>query len=527
MRRMSVTKRVSIVGLVAGLCCVGQVPADGRRAIVSGVVMSAQTGEPLKSAAVSLKRLTPPGRFTVSSKSDVDGKFSFRALPPGIYAAAARKAGFDQGSAPPNVEVPADEDVSGVEVVLWKSAAISGRLYDAEGYPMAGAEVRACQFEFTTGVRRLVSARYTFSDDRGQYRLHGLRKGAYIVGSKIHPVQSDPRTLRAAPINTFFPATMNASEASALELHWGAELESIDLRFEPVDTYSISGTALNRAGAPCGGCLLAVGRRQGARLESILGRTELPADGRFDLAGLIPSRYVVLVEYSGAAVDDLGLVEIEVSDRDVRNLALRVQPTSSVTGSLELEDSPEHPEIGRPRLWLQPIEMDALLSSRSSLLREDGSFDLSGVAPGPYQIKLKPVPPGAYLKRLIVSGRAVSRLRLQAPEGAASLQVRVVLGYDGGVVSGAIEGAKSGQFWVALTPQGERTPSEGLRLEKTDSEGGFRLDAVAPGRYVALAAARRAQLVDPAYRSRFQRYSRRVKVAPRSQSSIELTLPGH
>ena len=70
-----------------------------------------------------------------------------------------------------------------VTVTLIKGGVIAGTITDSDGRPVVNATVRAFRVRDVEGkpVSNAVQTRERFTDDRGYYRLYGLRPGAYVV----------------------------------------------------------------------------------------------------------------------------------------------------------------------------------------------------------------------------------------------------------------------------------------------------------------------------------------------------------
>jgi protocatechuate 3,4-dioxygenase beta subunit len=91
---------------------------------------------------------------------------------------------------------------------------IAGHVLDAYGAPIVNATVEALRAVYfpTTTNRRLMMAGSARTDDRGQFRLHGLPSGAYYVTALrqtgIPALPIDPRVTGSAGAlaRTFFPA---------------------------------------------------------------------------------------------------------------------------------------------------------------------------------------------------------------------------------------------------------------------------------------------------------------------------------
>src|SRR5260221_8715797 len=128
-------------------------PASSSRTI-SGRVIADDTGDPLHNARVSL---SPAAQGTPFVLADADGRFTI-AAPAGRYSVVASKTGYARREV---AAVPSDR----VEIRLMRSAAVSGRVVDETGDPVAGARVVAGTFGAPND--RLAVAAQTDTDERG------------------------------------------------------------------------------------------------------------------------------------------------------------------------------------------------------------------------------------------------------------------------------------------------------------------------------------------------------------------------
>src|SRR5207247_974260 len=82
-------------------------------------------------------------RRAVVTKSGKDGSFTLAGLEPGSYELRADlDAQRVVASTPPRVVIVGRETHAGIDVELDSSAAIAGRVVDADGAPVAGVTVR-------------------------------------------------------------------------------------------------------------------------------------------------------------------------------------------------------------------------------------------------------------------------------------------------------------------------------------------------------------------------------------------------
>ncbi|HKW26083.1 MAG TPA: carboxypeptidase-like regulatory domain-containing protein, partial [Terriglobales bacterium] len=168
---------------------------------VAGRVVTAAEGTPLKSVHVMLTAENPGRRDprTYGSYSDTGGVFLLKNVAPGRYRLFAERTGFvsqqyhssdTQGGA--LLGLQPRQQVNDILFRLVLAAVVTGRVADEDEEPMAGIRVMALrrptedeqEEEESFGSRKqeqLLPAGTAFTDDRGQYRIFGMKPGEYYL----------------------------------------------------------------------------------------------------------------------------------------------------------------------------------------------------------------------------------------------------------------------------------------------------------------------------------------------------------
>lgn len=237
---------------------------------VTGTVVNAKTGEPLRKVLLTLR---PSGRGggQASGSSDNSGGFRITGVQPGAYTLTGDRTGFVRGAygedrpggeARP-INVTSNQTTSAIQLKLTPHSVILGRVYDQDGDPIENAQVQVMRYTYPRGGRQLSMVASGSTNDLGEYRVAGLAPGRYYVsatgrgglvallngragrgalkglfgGPDAAPAEQNPEEY----VTTYYPRTLESSAATPLDMVAGSEMRGIDIGLLKRRTYKVSG----------------------------------------------------------------------------------------------------------------------------------------------------------------------------------------------------------------------------------------------------------------------------------------------
>lgn len=164
-------------------------PVTGTGAI-SGVVTDGVTGRPIAGAVIYVGMAGRAGGGNSRQLTDPKGRFVFTDLPAhDQYFLNASGFGYVNGGygqtplrpSQTRIRLAQGEWFKDAHIQLWPPAAVSGRVFDERGEPVVGVPVRVLAQILVGGRPQIAAGLSTITDDRGAYRIAGLRAGRYFV----------------------------------------------------------------------------------------------------------------------------------------------------------------------------------------------------------------------------------------------------------------------------------------------------------------------------------------------------------
>lgn len=147
-------------------------------ASLSGVVANSVTGAPVLRAHVSIRNNGAGFGQAYGAMTNGEGKFTMTKLPPGQYTVSVERAGFvmpsNAAASVTDVTLSPGDKREDCKLTLVPTGVISGRVLDGAGEPMPGINVTAIG----------IGSESDATDDKGQFRIGGLRPGKYRIRAR-------------------------------------------------------------------------------------------------------------------------------------------------------------------------------------------------------------------------------------------------------------------------------------------------------------------------------------------------------
>ncbi len=501
------------VVLLFAAAAAGQVAQNPITAI-EGTVTDAKTSQSIRGAQVIFTQISG-GSLRQEATSNGEGHFSITGLQSGNYRVFIQARGYipkvygstNQPSSGPAISVKAGQRVTDLSFALQQMGIIHGRVLNAEGDPMVRCAVQALQVNGRRNQPRGMSAGQT--DDRGEYRIFDLVPGDYYViancqsnGGLSMPVGvgGDAANEELTYVPMYYPGVPDLKQASIVTVRSADELP-IDISVSRQKTYHVRGSVSGAADAPNGppAMALLVPRDlaivQGPHMAAVL-------NGKFDVAGVIPGSYVLVVASEQPnSLKKMAREDVEVTAGNVDGLTVVLGTMSSIKGTLRVEGGmPPNTNLSLLMVSLQSSDSGALAgpsltaSSAEAKANPDGSFEMPEVAPGNYIVGLTANGTAFrdwYTKSARFGGRDVSDAGLRIGSGTSGT-LEIVVSARGASVEGTVVDSNSqpvaGIGVMAIPDESRRKRWDLYDGGRTDDRGRFELRGLAAGEYSIVAA---------------------------------------
>ncbi|MCI0489973.1 MAG: carboxypeptidase-like regulatory domain-containing protein [Blastocatellia bacterium] len=447
-----------------------------------------------------------------------EGKFVLNGLAPGTYSIFARTPGYilAEYQAEPKRYRPGDN----VDLTMTKGGVITGTVTRSTGEPVVAVRVSAILVRDIEGrpVSRPVSSGLQYTDDRGVYRLYGLRPGLYlVVAGSSSGFYSGLSAEYEDDTRTYFPSATRDT-AAEVTVASGQEATGIDIQYRGEQGRSVSGVVSGK---------IPPDRRSGfvslvlthAASGFIEGTANLPVmgnDNSFAFHGVPDGEYEVIARSSFSTGEGAASPPFRVTVRgaDVTGLELKLAPLGRVAGRVVLETQQAAASKTACKDERKSLLEESIITARSDENKErkdrpqsassssiisapdsKGQFLLRNLYAARYHMVTELPNRSWYIRAItrpgaggrltdvarngfaLKSGEQVKDMTITVAEGAASFSGRVVPSTEGERLPDRLH--------VHLVPVETERADDTLRFAETAvrRDGAFAFDNIAPGRY--------------------------------------------
>jgi protocatechuate 3,4-dioxygenase beta subunit len=485
------------------ICCAfadrAQTKPGKDRATVSGKVTI--KGKPALGIVVGI-RLAQPDQSSATFKAttDQEGNYHINNLPTGVYQVAPVARSFVLADAnnqqAQTVIITGTDDIEGVDFNLIRGGVITGKVTDANGDPVMEERVTFSSVADQPDPRRTQISGSSQTDDRGIYRMFGIRPGRYKVFVGQDGIGSGymPRGRPPLP-QSFYRDPADSDKPGIIEIEEGTEASKIDITVGPAGpSFSASGRVVDQeTGKPVPN--IAIGLTRIVTMEGNntrgYGVAQISADaqGEFHFQNLLAGKYeATLNDYQS----DLRVerTTFDIVDQDVSGLIVKASKGASVTGVVVVEGKREATvDALLFRAWLSVTtrnENPNITSSRGVSLLPDGSFHVGGLQPGLVTFSVETRGSQRYTITRIERDGVVLPSGIQIQSAEQVNGIRLFVTSFNGSIRGVVKTENGtlppgARFVVQISKPGE--PSMPMHGSEVDVRGHFLIEGLATGSY--------------------------------------------
>ncbi len=299
----------------------------------------------------------------------------------------------------------AGQQVKHVVFRMILAAVITGKVSDEDGEPMAGIQIVAlhrptedelAERRWRPNHQELSPVAGAQTDDRGQYRLYGLKPGEYYIRAvdEFEPsaidIQSEDQWQLKEALGTefalvYYPGVTQMNQAQAVPVTAGEEAQ-IDFAMARTKTGQISGRVVGVDGKPSSDAYVLL--QETPATQYGMPHTATPNDkGEFTMRGIPPGSYVLIAQQRSSGSDESGYSarqKIEVGADKNESVTLALGRGIRVSGRVSAVGGSLHPE----RLFVDLISEEDEFPGGWAHVKKDGSFEMPDVPDGSFTLSV-------------------------------------------------------------------------------------------------------------------------------------------
>jgi hypothetical protein len=287
--------------------------------------------------------------------------------------------------------------VEDLSVPLFRGGVIAGRVVDAHGDPLDGAQVSALRTP--RGGRPTMAGTFQ-TNDLGEFRIPRLPAGRYLL--RVRPqmqsafqdpnASANPDPPLPQPVPTYFPNVAAIAQAQPIVLNRGETVTGIDMMLAEGTPTVVNGLVLNPEGLPigAGNVMVRAGGTEAVGGFDMTSNASITPTGTFRLM-LPPGDYVLearaMVRQNPNQVfrqeDQLfGSMRLSVGGTPLDTVSIMVGKGATASGRVVFEGTtpPPPPPGGQVRVPLMNPDGPGCQGSAQATIGPDWTFKVEGLS---------------------------------------------------------------------------------------------------------------------------------------------------
>jgi len=509
-----------------------QTPVTGAGAI-EGTVCETQTCMPISGARVVVSAI---GSSAVrrTAVTDIGGRFRFLQLPPGRYGLRLEADDYIPADILPVITVT-DGTLQTVKIEMHAQGTISGRAYDVNGEPLAGARVDAMAFRRQGHYQMLMPVASADTDDRGEYRIPSLEPDEYYI--RVSPPAY--QVIKNSYPATWYPNVTDPAGATHIDVTRGREVSGIDTRL-PSHGVKVRGRIMRPEKDRRPAVLTLLPRMPAIFvMPAIDANTMDETTDDFELRGVAPGSYYLYAITAGIPESGSEWVRmpIEVGDKDVEDVTLTLIPAGSIKGRVTTaNDASDTQNLDYSRLTFnaESVELVPGVPRDGFPIRvaANAEFQLRRLSERKLYLRDQVLQDSWFISSVRFDGNDALTGGFSTTPGKESV-LEVVISNAGGTLTGVVKDAQNkpapaGRI-VLLPDRSLRTNPFLIRTGVAIEGGVFAIEVIPPGEYTAVAFPDRdeftpAFLRDMKEMEKYEPFGQPVHIGPRETTRLDLTV---
>lgn len=326
----------------------------------------------------------------------------------------------------------------------------------------------------------------------------------------------------------FYPGTDDPEKAAPIVVRLGEQIRGIDLSLTPRPLHQVSAQVLlpGGLGASATPPNVRISLTNTDRLTP--GVNQMGGhwiDRPIPVAQVGPGHYRLRADMEVDGIKYAGVAEVEVGEAPPPPVSVSLEPALTLSGLVVVEGD-EAKQFRRFEVSL--VDRDEISGLVRTSTDQDFRFSLSGMAPGVWDIGVNPIPPGGYIKAMLLGDQDVLTKEMLLDSRSKGL-LKIILSTRGATLEGVVKNPQGDPEQAMVLAFPEKYPEEQTlwRTTGTNILGEYRLEALPPGPFkiVCISSARRFSPQSQELIAKYISLAEPVQIREGAKQKLDLRCP--